>query len=40
MSNHATFIWSIADLLRGNFKAHQYGDLSSPSPSFDALTQS
>ncbi|MCM3778807.1 type I restriction-modification system subunit M [Microbacterium hydrocarbonoxydans] len=25
-NNHATFIWSIADLLRGSFKAHQYGD--------------
>ncbi len=30
MSNHATFIWSIADLLRGNFKAHQYGDFILP----------
>jgi type I restriction enzyme M protein len=26
-SNHATFIWSIADLLRRSFKAHQYADI-------------
>lgn len=30
MSNHASFIWGIADLLRGNFKAHQYGDFVLP----------
>jgi type I restriction enzyme M protein len=30
LSNHASFIWSIADLLRGNFKAHQYGDFILP----------
>ena len=30
--NHATFIWSIADLLRGSFKAHQYGDIILPFP--------
>ncbi|MGP5588133.1 type I restriction-modification system subunit M [Glutamicibacter ardleyensis] len=30
MSNHATFIWGIADLLRGSFKAHQYGDFILP----------
>lgn len=30
MSNHASFIWGIADLLRGNFKAHQYGDFILP----------
>lgn len=29
-NNHATFIWSIADLLRGSFKAHQYGDIILP----------
>lgn len=29
-SNHASFIWSIADLLRGSFKAHQYGDIVLP----------
>lgn len=29
-NNHATFIWSIADLLRGTFKAHQYGDVILP----------
>jgi type I restriction enzyme M protein len=29
-NNHATFIWSIADLLRGSFKAHQYGDIVLP----------
>jgi len=30
MSKHASFIWGIADLLRGNFKAHQYGDFIVP----------
>lgn len=30
LSNHPTFIWSIADLLRGSFKAHQYGDVILP----------
>ncbi|KUG55493.1 restriction endonuclease subunit M [Kocuria rosea subsp. polaris] len=30
MVNYASFIWSIADLLRGNFKAHQYGDFILP----------
>lgn len=30
MSNHASFIWGIADLLRGSFKAHQYGDFILP----------
>ncbi|MBC7595439.1 MAG: SAM-dependent DNA methyltransferase, partial [Kineosporiaceae bacterium] len=29
-NNHATFIWSIADLLRGSFKGHQYGDIILP----------
>ncbi|WP_396655632.1 N-6 DNA methylase [Microbacterium sp.] len=29
-NNHATFIWSIADLLRGSFKKHQYGDIILP----------
>lgn len=29
-NNHAAFIWGIADLLRGNFKAHQYGDIILP----------
>ncbi|MGO4103383.1 N-6 DNA methylase [Leifsonia sp. YAF41] len=29
-NNHATFIWSIADILRGSFKAHQYGDIILP----------
>ena len=29
-NNYATFIWSIADLLRGSFKAHQYGDIILP----------
>jgi len=29
-NNHATFIWSIADLLRGSFKSHQYGDVILP----------
>lgn len=30
MINYASFIWGIADLLRGNFKAHQYGDFILP----------
>jgi len=29
-NNHAGFIWSVADLLRGSFKAHQYGDIVLP----------
>ncbi|MGK9148366.1 type I restriction-modification system subunit M [Plantibacter flavus] len=29
-NNHATFIWGIADLLRGSFKGHQYGDIILP----------
>src|SRR5690606_16706582 len=29
-NNHASFIWGIADLLRGSFKAHQYGDIILP----------
>ncbi|WP_068480506.1 type I restriction-modification system subunit M [Pseudoclavibacter helvolus] len=29
-NNHANFIWQIADLLRGSFKAHQYGDIILP----------
>lgn len=28
--NYASFIWSVADLLRGSFKAHQYGDIILP----------
>ena len=28
--NHASFIWSIADLLRGSFRPHQYGDVVLP----------
>jgi len=28
--NYPTFIWSVADLLRGSFKAHQYGDIILP----------
>jgi type I restriction enzyme M protein len=30
MSAHASFIWSIADLLRGSYKAHDYGDVILP----------
>lgn len=30
MANHAGFIWSIADLLRGSFRPHQYGDIVLP----------
>ncbi len=30
LQNHASFIWGIADLLRGNFKGHQYGDFILP----------
>lgn len=29
-NNHAAFIWSVADLLRGSFKGHQYGDIILP----------
>ena len=25
--NHATFIWNAADILRGTYKQHQYGDV-------------
>ncbi|MDJ1371888.1 type I restriction-modification system subunit M [Gulosibacter molinativorax] len=28
--NHASFIWSAADLLRGTYKQHQYGDIILP----------
>ncbi|GLI29860.1 MULTISPECIES: type I restriction-modification system subunit M [Brachybacterium] len=28
--NHASFIWSAADILRGTFKQHQYGDVILP----------
>ena len=28
--NYPSFIWSVADLLRGSFKAHQYGDIILP----------
>jgi type I restriction enzyme M protein len=28
--NYPNFIWSVADLLRGSFKAHQYGDIILP----------
>ncbi|RII42518.1 SAM-dependent DNA methyltransferase [Galactobacter valiniphilus] len=30
MFNHATFIWNAADLLRGSYKQHQYGDVILP----------
>src|SRR5699024_6375432 len=30
MLNHAQFIWSAADLLRGSFKAHEFGDVILP----------
>lgn len=30
MFNHAQFIWSAADILRGTFKQHQYGDVILP----------
>ncbi|GAA1112160.1 type I restriction-modification system subunit M [Nesterenkonia jeotgali] len=30
MFNHAQFIWSVADTLRGAFKQHQYGDVILP----------
>lgn len=30
LNNYASFIWGIADLLRGNFKSHQYGDFILP----------
>jgi type I restriction enzyme M protein len=28
--NHATFIWNAADILRGTYKQHQYGDIILP----------
>ncbi|MFD5213925.1 N-6 DNA methylase [Microbacterium sp. NPDC058345] len=30
MLNHATFIWTAADILRGTYKQHQYGDVILP----------
>lgn len=30
MFNHASFIWSAADILRGTYKQHQYGDVILP----------
>lgn len=30
MFNHAQFIWSVADTLRGSYKQHQYGDVILP----------
>ena len=30
IKNHAAFIWSIADLLRGTFKQNDYGDVILP----------
>ncbi len=30
MLNHATFIWNAADILRGTYKQHQYGDIILP----------
>lgn len=30
MFNHAQFIWSVADTLRGAYKQHQYGDVILP----------
>ncbi|WP_022870178.1 type I restriction-modification system subunit M [Yaniella halotolerans] len=30
MLNHAQFIWSVADILRGAYKQHQYGDVILP----------
>ncbi|WP_293699730.1 N-6 DNA methylase, partial [uncultured Agrococcus sp.] len=36
MFNHAQFIWSAADLLRGTYKQHQYGDIILP---FTVLTR-
>lgn len=36
MFNHAQFIWSVADILRGAYKQHQYGDVILP---FTVLTR-
>lgn len=36
MLNHATFIWGAADILRGAYKQHQYGDVILP---FTVLTR-
>ncbi len=30
MANYASFIWSVADILRGSYKAHQYGGIVLP----------
>ena len=30
MFNHASFIWGAADILRGTYKQHQYGDVILP----------
>ncbi|WP_333810687.1 type I restriction-modification system subunit M N-terminal domain-containing protein [Timonella senegalensis] len=30
MANYASFIWSVADILRGSYKAHQYGGVILP----------
>ena len=30
MFNHASFIWNAADLLRGTYKQHQYGNIILP----------
>lgn len=30
MLNHASFIWSAADILRGTYKQHQYGGIILP----------
>jgi hypothetical protein len=32
INNHAAFIWSVADLLRGDYKQSEYGRVSTPSP--------
>ncbi|MBA3426599.1 MAG: type I restriction-modification system subunit M N-terminal domain-containing protein, partial [Rubrobacter sp.] len=30
LKNHAAFIWSVADLLRGNYKPSEYGKVILP----------
>lgn len=30
MFNHASFIWGAADILRGTYKQHEYGDVILP----------
>ena len=37
--NHAAFIWSVADLLRGDYKQNDYGDVILPPLHLGALAR-